>query len=251
MKLTLCSSSPISVLASLESLCTSSPVSTVCVCEFPTSVSAFDLDQLTASWLDWIRSTLPLTSPYSNSVSLFATCSPVQWNKSSPWNGLTSPCSLCVLFLLCWLFWKSFWVWVFFYLFINFYFFLGYTKEYWFDITSNSSLLLFSSPCWVLTWTWVSNSYKQLQHNRQQVQTALTYTFPLTKYGLFSRFCLRQGTFPSNFSTCSLSWNYSFFCQCYEVINLRNFPRSVIIFLRLLDVLWASFLSFLSIVVSL
>lgn len=81
----------------------------VFVISLPLFLHLFLTDKLQADWIGYTLLFL-LHHPTPALVSLFATCSPVQWNKSTPWNGLTSPCSLCVLFLLCWVFWKKFWV---------------------------------------------------------------------------------------------------------------------------------------------
>lgn len=78
---------------------------------------------------DWIGYTplFPLNQPTPAlflSLPLVPLCN---GTKALLWNGLTSPCSLCVLFLLCWILWKE--VFAFnFYLFNNFYNFLGYPK---------------------------------------------------------------------------------------------------------------------------
>ena len=112
---------PISVLASLECLCTSSPVD---VCQWFPHFCFLHLFLIGKLQADWIGYTLFLFHHPTPALSISATCSPVQWNKSSPWNGLTSPCSLCALFLLCWVFWeKKIWVnFLFIYLFLWFYF---------------------------------------------------------------------------------------------------------------------------------
>lgn len=123
---------------------------------------------------DWIGYTplFPLDHPTPAlflSLPLVPLCN---GTKALLWNGLTSPCSLCVLFLLCWIFWKE--VFAFdFYLFNNFYNFLGYPKEYWFDITPNSCLLLSLFFCWVPAQPQATSAQQAEQH----IQTARNSSF--------------------------------------------------------------------------
>lgn len=75
----------------------------MCVCDFPRLLHLFLTGKPQADWMDALLPSRPqITLLPALFLSLSASCSPPQRNKSSPLNGLTSPCSLCALFLLCW-----------------------------------------------------------------------------------------------------------------------------------------------------
>lgn len=203
---TLCSSSPISVLASLKCLCTSSPVDVClwfpylcfCICSWPTNRKLIGLDTLLFSFLHH-----PVPAVFL-SLPLVPLCNGTKALLGMAWHHLAHFVSSSFYVES---FEKKFWVRSFIYFFINFDYFLGCLKEYWFDITSDSSLLIFSSFCWVLSWTQAHHSHKQLQCSRQSdMRRQLWHTLACwTNMGknkfdwwIFSCFYLRQGTLPLN-----------------------------------------------------
>lgn len=136
---------------------------------------------------DWIGNTPLFLShpPYSSSVFSLCHLFPcaMEQKLSLEWLDI-SLLTLCPLPFMFESFDKKVLSWIFI-LFINFsYSFLGYPREYWFNITPDSSLLLFSSFCWVPPQLQAAAA----QQAEQYIQTALTYH---CNWWLFSSLCLR------------------------------------------------------------